>query len=187
MILSHLALAHQYWMSFIKPKDFVIDATCGNGYDSLSLAKMTQGFLLCIDIQKVALKRTEDLLKKRLPYPQFKLISYHLGCHSIFPPLPKPPRLIVYNLGYLPRGDKRVTTQASTTLKSLKKGLCLLPEGGAISLMCYPGHSEGAEEQLTLVNFSKSLNTNCFSVCIHQWINRLHAPSLLLIEKLKSK
>jgi SAM-dependent methyltransferase len=186
MILSHIELAHQYWKSFLKPGDFVIDATCGNGYDSLALAQMVSGHVLCIDIQERAINATREKLKKFLPPSIFKEISYHLGSHGKFPPLKAAPSLIVYNLGYLPGSDKTVVTDALETLKSLKEALSLLKPGGAICLTCYVGHSGGEEEEKILLSFSKSLNKNDFNVCYHQWINRLKSPSLLLIQKLNN-
>ena len=43
---------------------FNIDATCGNGYDSLFLAKALKGagHLFCFDIQPFAIDATEKLL-----------------------------------------------------------------------------------------------------------------------------
>lgn len=183
MILSHLELAHRYWASLLKPGDFVVDATCGNGHDSLALAKLTEGNLLCIDIQKSALKQTKEHLKKSLLPSHFKNISYHLGCHSAFPSFSAPPRLIVYNLGYLPGSDKKVVTEAKTTVESLKSALDLLLPGGMLSITCYSGHEAGAKEEEKVIEFSKSLNKNDFQVCYHQWINKLKAPSLILIQK----
>ncbi|MCE2982425.1 MAG: rRNA methyltransferase, partial [Parachlamydia sp.] len=34
---SHLDLAHAYWDKLIRPGHIVIDATCGNGHDTLKL------------------------------------------------------------------------------------------------------------------------------------------------------
>lgn len=183
MMLSHLELAHLYWNSFVQTEDFVIDATCGKGRDSLALAKRTAGNLLCIDIQKVAIDQTKDYLKKNLPLAQFKKIIYHLGCHSSFPPLPEPPRLIVYNLGYLPGSDKQLVTGAQTTLKSLKEGLNVLKVGGIVGITCYSGHEEGQREEEAIIAFSKSLDKSCFRVCYQRWINRLKSPSIILIQK----
>jgi len=183
MILSHLKLAHQYWESFLQSGDFAIDATCGNGHDSLALAKLVEGHLLCIDVQKRALERTKEHLKKNLPSFQFKNIIYHLGCHSALPSLIESPRLIVYNLGYLPGSDKQVVTETESTLNSLRASLNALKPGGALSITCYSGHKKGEKEEKAVLSFAKSLSKKDFQVCHHQWINRLNSPSLLLIQK----
>lgn len=164
----------------------MIDATCGNGHDSLALAQMVEGQVLCVDIQNQAIAVTKERLKKFLPPSQFKKISYHLGSHGNFPPLKVAPSLIVYNLGYLPGADKTVVTESQETLESLKKALALLKPGGLVSMTCYVGHPGGREEEEALLSFSKSLDKSDFHVCYHQWINRLKSPSLLLIQKIKN-
>lgn len=190
MIQSHLNLAHHYWNTFLKPGDHVIDATCGNGHDSLALAEMVLthdcGSVLCIDLQKEALAASKEFLKKNLPPLYFKKISYHLGCHSCLPPLHHAPRLITYNLGYLPGSDKSVMTDASSTLRSIKMALELLCTGGALSITCYSGHKEGELEEEAVLIFAKSLSKNDYQVCHHRWLNRLKSPSLLLIQKHKN-
>ena len=57
------------------------------------------------------------------------------------------PKLIVYNLGYLPGSDKLLTTKTSSTLLSVEKALSLIAPNGAISITCYPGHEEGKKEE----------------------------------------
>lgn len=116
-------------------------------------------------------------------------IHWHQGCHSQFPEeiLPHSVRLIVYNLGYLPSGgNKKITTQKSTTLKSLEKALVLLQPGGVISITCYPGHAEGAQEMEEVIAFAAKLPPSEWSCCLHHWLNRNKAPALLLIQKSKA-
>ncbi|MEZ4704011.1 MAG: class I SAM-dependent methyltransferase [Bdellovibrionota bacterium] len=54
--------------------------------------------------------------------------------------------IIMYNLGYLPHGDKSITTLASTTLESFDQAYRLLRPLGWMSVLCYPGHPQGAIE-----------------------------------------
>ena len=93
------------------------------------------------------------------------------------------PRLIVYNLGYLPGGDKSLTTVTDITVKSVQKSLQMIPRGGAVSVTCYPGHLEGEKEEKALLEFCKMLNRKEWNVLFHQWINREKSPSLIWIEK----
>lgn len=187
MMYSHLQLAHHYWGIFLKPGDCVIDATCGNGHDSLKLAQLVltekAGALLCIDVQDSALEATKERLKNSLPPPLFKKIIYHKGCHAVFPPLPNSPRLIVYNLGYLPGGNKSLTTEPVSTLTSLKCALNHLQRGGMLSITCYSGHETGEKEEKSVLSFAQSLSENQYQVVHHQWVNRTKAPSLLMIQK----
>ena len=182
----HLLLAHHFWKNHLRPGDCAIDATCGNGHDTLFLAKLLfphpESFLAGIDLQAPALENTRQLIKENFT-EELSRIYLMQGCHSDFNslPLPKKPRLIVYNLGYLPGGDKSITTETESTLKSLQNALSLLPSDGALSITCYPGHSEGAREETAVFEWAKNLNPAQWRVFSYQTLNRPSAPSLLWI------
>lgn len=182
---SHLDLAHQYWRELLSSEDCAIDATCGNGHDALFLARCGPARIHAIDIQQAALEKTEALIRADLGEESLKKISFHQQCHSSFPnEIPAGSvALVVYNLGYLPHGDKTVTTMTSTTIQSLQAALELLQEGGVVSVTCYPGHLEGEREEAELLAFSAKLAPSLWSCCHHRWINRNSAPSLLLIQR----
>ncbi|VEU44439.1 unnamed protein product [Pseudo-nitzschia multistriata] len=81
--LNNVALAHALWASVIRPGvDSAIDATCGNGNDSVVLAEILFGAnaggndgdagtgrseLLCLDVQELACQRTREALREALP------------------------------------------------------------------------------------------------------------------------
>lgn len=187
---SHLDMAHAYWARYVQasPGPYIaVDATCGNGHDALVLAKLIftteLSHLYCIDTQKQALASTSARLQQELPHLLLKNISLLHQCHSRFPEAIPPCDLIVYNLGYLPGGDKTKTTHVSTTLISLRAALSLIKPGGLVSMTCYPGHPSGAEEQASLIDYTSKLPAQDFLVCHHQISNRYLAPSLLLILK----
>ena len=54
-------------------------------------------------------------------------------------------RAVTFNLGYLPGGDKAVTTTVSTTLQALEQAFFLLAANGVITIVCYT-HPEGLAE-----------------------------------------
>ena len=174
---SHIELAHRYWQQLVQSGDIVIDATCGNGQDTLFLAQLKPAKLFAIDIQEKALTNTKTLLGAS------DNVIFHHACHSQFPQeiLAKSVKLIVYNLGYLPGGDKSLTTQSETTLMSLQKALDLIVPGGAISVTCYPGHAEGAIEEEKILQWAENLDRQQWSCCHHRWCNRQKAPSLLVV------
>ncbi|MDJ0651475.1 MAG: class I SAM-dependent methyltransferase [Simkaniaceae bacterium] len=174
-----LTFAHEEWKKHLDPGDRAIDATCGNGYDTLVLSKLNLSHLYVFDIQAKALQATRNRLGSQ------KNISYHLGCHSLFSGVKAPIDLIVYNLGYLPRGDKSLTTQTATTLKSLKNGLQLLSPRGLISITLYPGHPEGEREKKALLAHVSTFSPKNFQVSRYSILNRSKAPSLLLIKKIE--
>ncbi len=187
---SHIDLAHRYWKEILKPNDHAIDATCGNGKDSLVLAQYLfshslESSLIGIDIQSEAIERTRTLLASHLNQQANQRIFLYNQSHSTFPAYAYqvPIRLIVYNFGYLPKGDKSITTLATSSIDSFQAGLSLLMPGGAISATCYPGHSQGKEEQSDLLSYAETLDPSQWSVTWHTWPNRKLAPTLLLVQK----
>ena len=188
---THLDLTTHYWKELIKPGDIVIDATCGNGKDTLKLALLAlqeaQGLLYACDIQKEAIAQTQHYLTGHLSAQQLLRIQFILGCHSQFPKeiQTETVKLIVYNLGYLPKGNKAFTTKMNTTLQSLNQARKLVMPGGVISITCYPGHAEGFVEEQELIKELKHWSPEEWSCCYHQWLNRTQAPSLLVIQRKK--
>lgn len=186
---SHIDLAHHYWKQVVQKGDTVIDATCGNGRDTLVLAGLAlengKGHLIGLDIQKKALQRTEKLLREHLPLESMESITLLEQSHADFPAIcsRNTIRLIVYNLGYLPQGNKSLTTMTGTTMVSVDKALQLLVPGGVISITCYPGHEEGYREEQALESWLKCLNPMFYNICHHRWLNREQSPSLILIQK----
>lgn len=188
---SHLDVAHSMWRTIVKPGDTVIDATCGNGHDTLVMANLALkdsfGTVYAIDLQEKAIESAQKLLQGALPSMLLHRIRYICGCHSSFPKEIKPGSvsLIVYNLGYLPGSNKSLTTLLNTTKESLVQALDIIKEGGLISITCYPGHPEGEIEEKALLEYVQNLNPRDWC-CTHQrWVNRSAAPSLLLIQKAK--
>lgn len=187
---SHLDLAHTYWQSLLRVGDIAIDATCGNGQDTLLLAQLClndlQGLIYAIDILPKAVELSKVHLQNNLNEKSFQRIHWHVRCHSQFPQeiATESVKLIVYNLGYLPGGgNKNLTTQVETTLQSLKQALQLIQPGGAVSMTLYPGHSEGEKEEHEILKFVKELSPFSWNCCHHRWLNRAKSPSLLLIQK----
>lgn len=186
---SHIDLAHHYWGLLLEIGDTVIDATCGNGHDTLFLAKQclrkNKGQLITLDIQMKALTEAKKLLFSEISEEILSRIHFIHQCHSVFPVslVENNVKLIVYNLGYLPKGEKSITTKVDTTLISIQSALQLIAPGGAISITCYPGHEEGKKEEEVIIDLVKSLDPREWNCCLHKWINRTAAPSLLLIQK----
>lgn len=165
----HIQLAHELWQKHLEKEDIAIDATCGNGHDTRLLSTLC--FTIGLDIQPQAIVNTQAIAPKATLY----LLSHE---HIDTLVLSKPPRLIVYNLGYLPRSDKSITTLTETTLVSVEKSLSILAPKGALSITCYPGHPEGEREQKRLEEWLTS-HPNAIH---HKWGEK--APSLIWLTKL---
>jgi Putative rRNA methylase len=181
----HIELAQRYWKEIVGPQDIVIDATCGNGHDTLFLARLNPKMLYAIDIQSQAIEETSKQLQQYIAVEERDKITLLQTSHETFPLeiQPQSVKLLVYNLGYLPKGNKRKTTLAETTVLSLKNALSLMSAGGLISVTCYPGHPEGKEEEREVLEFVSGLSPQDWSCCFHQWVNRPDSPSLLCLRK----
>lgn len=179
----HLDAAHALWQKNLHENDTAIDATAGNGHDTLILSRIIKsGKLYAIDIQAEALEKTKEKINQE--NPSYEPIVYINASHATFPntiPLHSV-RLIVYNLGYLPGGDKNLTTKTSSTLISLENAIDLLMPGGALSLMLYPGHTEGEIEARAVVEFAKNLPHTNWEITHHTHPENPKSPSFLWIQ-----
>jgi hypothetical protein len=188
--MNHLKVAHLVWGSYLKPGMHAIDATAGNGHDTLTLAQLVLseglGRVDAFDIQETALKSTEFLLKSHFPPSFFAQIHLHLLSHESFPiSLPRP-HLIAYNLGYLPGGDKSITTVGEKSLQSCQNALSFLLPGGLLSITLYPGHPEGAVESALLLSYFAALPKRVAKVFRYSPLNSETSPILIIIEKSKT-
>lgn len=174
---------HKIWPLFLPEGGVAIDATCGNGHDTVVLAKLLRGrgSLSAYDVQEAAIEATRLRLMAELSAEERVGVMLRHRSHTQFEE--REAHLIVYNLGYLPGSDKKVMTQCATTHESLLAATALLLPGGAISLLLYPGHEEGAKEEHALLEFASTLPSTQWN-CHHlRLINRKKAPSLLLLQK----
>lgn len=155
--ITNTALAHSLWSTILRPSiDSAIDATCGNGYDSVALAKMLfsgrhreedcNSQLLCVDIQKQACDNTTAALAQEFfEDPQVFEKQMIQVLHTSHAALPRPNDsssvgLVVYNLGWLPNSDdgKDCVTKMDSTLHSITDAMLMVRIGGMISVVTYP-------------------------------------------------
>lgn len=187
--MNLVKLAHTLWKDHLRKGMRVIDATMGNGYDTLFLTQHvideSQGSVHAFDIQIDALDATRQRLNSVF-CPQIcdRVHLYHRS-HETFPEGLKSIDLIVYNLGYRPLGDKQITTLADSTIKSCQNGLEILSQQGLMSILIYPAHSQGLDEKNALFEWFLTLDSNSYYISIHSPFNRPNAPILALIGKIK--
>ncbi|MBL8818248.1 MAG: FAD-dependent oxidoreductase [Planctomyces sp.] len=147
----------------LKPGDTAIDATCGNGHDTLFLAKaVTQsGRVLAFDLQKQAIERTSSKLTEN----ELESVTLLNACHSEITKYQPDGSVsvVMFNLGYLPGGDKSCTTIAETTVKAIEGAVRVLKSDGVLLVTSYRGHAGGLAEWLSvdhlLKNFAKQGHT----------------------------
>lgn len=179
------------WKNIIRRGDTVIDATCGNGYDTLALLKLVadascRGCVYGLDIQSMALESTSSLLDELADQDERKLVKLSLVCHSKMEdvvPKDTPVRLVAFNLGYLPGGDKTIVTRSATTLLALQAASRMLDSGGLISLVVYVGHPGGRDELETVESFASSLPMESWVSSKLEMLNRPTCPVLVFFFK----
>lgn len=147
---------HAALRSLCGPGDVVLDGTAGNGHDTAFLADLVgpEGLVLALDRQQEALDRTADLLRGRKTMDRVRLLrGEHRELGSLLSgELPGPadsPALTaaVFNLGFLPGGDKTVITEAASTLAALDAVWPRIRPGGLLSVHAYSGHAGALEER----------------------------------------
>lgn len=160
------------------PGDKVIDATLGNGNDSLLLLEIIEakGFLYGFDIQSEAVDSTTARLRAS------NISNFQLFCqsHEHMDQFVKAPvQGIVFNLGYLPSGNKSCTTVWESTQAAINKGMELLLPNGFISVMTYPGHESGCEEDEALQGYFSKIDQKKFQIAQIQFLNQKNNPPKL--------
>lgn len=156
-----------------------VDATVGKGNDTLKLLKAVgqEGFVYGFDVQEEALDKARVLLDGYDNYELF--LDSHANIDRI-----KSFDIVIYNLGFLPGSDKKITTLRESTLESLRKATEKINEAGVIIVVSYLGHENSLEEREGVDEFLKSLDQKIFKVEKREFYNQKHNPPIVyLIEK----
>ncbi|MEM9026566.1 MAG: class I SAM-dependent methyltransferase [Verrucomicrobiota bacterium] len=171
----------------LRPGDLAIDATMGNGHDTLHLSKLTapNGKVWAFDIQKAALEKTRERLKQANEVNVSLICANH---NDLEKHLPRDAvgiiKAVVFNLGYLPGQDKSITTHASTTLAAIHSAIRVIAPGGVIEILCYTGHYQGLEEWQMLESWiSKNLPESVTASILSPFDATRRPPVWLEIEK----
>ena len=142
--------AHEVVAAAVRAGDTAVDATVGNGHDTLYLAKAVgaSGAVFGFDIQPQALARAQQRLDAAAVGKSVTLFcASHADMHRFIPGhLHGRIAAVMFNLGYLPGGDHDVVTRASSTEAALSIAWSMLRPGGRLSVLAYRGHAGGADE-----------------------------------------
>lgn len=181
-----LQMSHQWFAEILEEGDFVVDATVGNGHDTLFLAELVgpTGKVLGFDIQASAIERTrERLTAAQSPAPVQLVQDSHAHLENYLRELP-PIKGAIFNLGYLPQGDKSIITSADSTLPALAACFQHLQPKGRLFVMLYTGHPGGQAEATAILHYATHLPQETAQVAHFHFLNQRNAPpELLIIEK----
>lgn len=176
------ALAQDLLRPAIRPGDTVVDATAGNGHDTLFLAECVgeNGKVLAFDVQEAAVISAKARVEaagagERVAFfnESHALLGNHAATNSV--------RVVMFNLGYLPGEDHSITTVREETIGALQVASEVLQGGGILSVICYPGHAEGGGEAAAVEEWFAGMTASGWRVARYGAIGtRKPAPYLLI-------
>ena len=176
-----LEMAHDFLAQVITKDDVVVDATMGNGHDTLFLAKLAKQ-VFAFDIQEQALEKT----RQRIQEAGFTNVELILQGHETVDQYVSDVKAAIFNLGYLPSADKSIITQPQTTIEALDKLCQMLVKGGRIAIMIYYGHEGGDIERDAVMDYVSQLPQQEYTATIYRTLNQINNPPfLVMIEKLE--
>ncbi|MEW9079319.1 tRNA (mnm(5)s(2)U34)-methyltransferase [Terrisporobacter glycolicus] len=162
----------------------VIDATMGNGYDTVYLGNLVgeTGKVYAFDVQEEALTSTRKKVIRDNMEDRVELILD--GHENLDKYVKEDVSCVVFNLGYLPRAKHMVITKPETTLEAIKKSLELLKANGVISIAAYIGHEGGLDEKNYICEYLDNLDQKQYNVLRMEFTNQINnPPQLILVEK----
>jgi 16S rRNA C1402 N4-methylase RsmH len=198
--MRQVELAKEAISQILGEGECALDITVGNGNDTLFLSQCVgqKGLVVAFDLQQEAIEKSRMLLSENnitptlfdsgnapalLPETGVLLIK---GDHSEWDNFSSlRPKAVMANLGYLPGGDKEITTREVSTVKALKRAISRLQKGGRMSILCYVGHPGGKEEAKAVSTLFKSLSPNKWKIREEIVKDTFGAPILIVADKIE--
>ena len=192
--ISLVNIAHDLIRDILRPGDIAIDATIGNGHDTVFLVEQvgSSGRVFGFDIQQSAIDSTRTKVESccNMPLLTKRLALIHASHANMGEKIPAKFHgnisAIMFNLGYRPGGDKSIITQTDSTLQALNSASQLLATKGLITILAYPGHAGGDKETPGVKSWCEQLNPNQFSVnTLYSIEDKESAPRLFVVSKMR--
>lgn len=166
-------MSHLIMRQCISKEMITADLTAGNGFDTAELAKLSK-HVYSFDIQPQAIQATkeriQDVTNVTLIQDSHANIKDYIHESLDF---------AIFNFGYLPKGDKTITTKTESSIQAVQACLDLLKEQGLLCLCFYIGHEEGKKEMTELLSLLKQQPLLLSSYQTHIE----NAPILYLVSK----
>jgi hypothetical protein len=187
---SLVNVAHNHIKEVLRPGNIAIDATVGNGYDTLFLVEQVSpsGRVFGFDIQQAAIELTWMKVKTHCngtlrPEILTLIQASHVDMNDKIPiQYHGNISAIMFNLGYLPGGDKRIITHTDSTVTALNLAIRMLSSNGVVTVLAYPGHQGGDLETDQVKNWCEQLDKDQFTVSFfYSAENKESAPRLFVI------
>lgn len=171
---SMVDLSHEFIRPVLHKQAICVDATLGQGKDTDFFLSQNVHKVYGFEIQRDVFEST----KKRLGNQ--RTCFYNVGHEHMEEYIHEEVDAILFNFGYFPKGDPKITTQSFSSVSAVKQALHLLKVKGRMALVMYP-HESGQEEAKCMEQFLKTQTT----IQVQKVQNLLvdHCPYVLLIEK----
>ncbi len=182
-----LTQAHDLVRRVLRPGDLAVDATVGNGHDTLFLAGCVgpTGRVIGFDIQRAALDATLERLREQGVADRVELVERgHQEISQTVTTLASTgrPKAVMFNLGYRPGGDHAVVTRPETTIAGLNGALEVVDPGGILTVVVYPGHEGGQAEADAVLEWTRAVPPERASAACYRFLNtKTPAPFLVAI------
>lgn len=178
-------LAHEHVAAVLRPGDLAIDATAGNGHDTVFLAEQVgnSGTVLAFDVQAEAIAAARARVEAAGLTGR---VEFFHGSHTTIAGHVAPGSVaaVMFNLGYFPGGDHAVITRTGETLAALDSALVAIKPGGVLTVVCYPGHPGGEEESAAVAAWSEGLDAaECVSSITRRADTLRPSPFLVSVGK----
>jgi len=180
-MIGILQIAKDRLRETANPRGVYVDFTMGKGRDTAFLCSLCpEGRVYAFDIQPEALEQTRAHLQGLgLQNAELILASHDRVAAFVAGPIDGG----LFNLGFLPGGDKTVTTRRETTLRAVSEAMRLLRPGGVLGVAVYPGHEEGRIEGEQLQAYFASIDKAEADVFLYRLLNVPDSPYMMIAEK----
>lgn len=180
-----LSISHEIVSNCLSEGDISVDATAGNGNDTIFMAKLVgeKGRVYSFDIQERAIETTREKLIKNNFEGRVTIIKD--GHQFMDKYVPFGIKVVMFNLGYLPGGNHFIATKPENTIAAIEKSLKLLQTGGIVMMVIYYGGDSGFVEKDAVISYIKSLDYKKYSVLVMDFVNWINCPPIsVCIEKI---
>jgi len=190
-IHSVLDYVHVLVRQALDEGEVAVDATVGNGHDTLALARSvgSGGRVFGFDVQAEAIEQTRARLASAEVDAAVSLVQDgHEEMERCLPEeLAGKVGVVTFNLGYLPGSASDLTTTSETTIPALNASLRVLRPGGVVTIVLYTGHEEGTREAEAVDAWAGDLPQERFHALSYRFVNQKNdPPRLIAVEKRKA-
>ncbi len=181
-MIDLLDLHKKFILTHLREGDIAVDFTMGNGYDTEFLCRTVgmSGHVYAFDIQAQAVESTARRLREVGCPENYTLI--HASHHLVKDYVKEPIRAGMFNLGWLPGGDKSITTLRETTLPAIEAAIDLLAPDGILNIAVYPGHAEGEAEGKMICDYLSGISRHRVCATMVKILNSPTSPFFIMVE-----